>query len=193
MELREKLKPVAEEYAKQVGKIIGCKPEYWAGDDISMDVCCFGDTYFLSFEDMQVIVNHLPVWIERYGSKKSVGETIIAWLDFICEDVWDDEIGIYRDRPRINLYSWLKGLRPEMMEWSSTDEVCRLEQHLKTLRFIARTYPTASIDNIIMQMEARRKVLNEQVMKECEEALRKSPSFQEFRQQMENVETDKPY
>ena len=57
---------------------------------------------------MQVVVDHLPEWTERYGSKEKVGEVIIEYMDTLVENY---DKTFENGHPRINLWSWLKGLR----------------------------------------------------------------------------------
>ena len=120
--LRNKLQKIAGEYASKVGKLLNYKPEFWVGPSVSIDCCCYGDVYFLSLAEMQVIIDHMDEWQKKYGSEEKVGETVIGWLNFVNDDNWDEEHGLWRDSPRINLWSWLKGLRPEQLKWTEDDE-----------------------------------------------------------------------
>lgn len=166
MELKDKMRPIADEYAKAVGKVIGYRPEYWVGSDINLDCCCYGDCYFLGLDEMQVIIDHMPGWIEKYGSQEKVGETVIAWMDWVIEDNVD-EFGNYRNHPQINLWSWLTGLRPEQLNRrSDIDEIVSLEHQVNVLRYVLKTYPTSTIENAAKQIEARIKVLKERHDKE---------------------------
>lgn len=36
MTMKEQLRSVAKEYARQFGKIIGIEPDYWVGEDMSV-------------------------------------------------------------------------------------------------------------------------------------------------------------
>lgn len=115
--LSEKLRPVLREYARQVGQIIDMEPQFWVAEDMCMDVCCFGDTEYLDISDMQIIIDHLDEWVSRYGSKKAVGETILAWKEWYLDDMCTKTPeGTLLPFPRINLWSWLKGLRPEQIK-----------------------------------------------------------------------------
>ena len=179
-ELKDKLRPIAKEYGKAVGKVIGYEREYWVGSDINLDCCCYGDCYFLGLDEMQVIIDHLPGWIEKYGSQEKVGETVIAWMDWVIEDNVD-EMGNYRNHPRINLWSWLKGLRPEQLNRrSDIDEIVSLEHQVNVLRYVLKTYPTSTIENAAKQIDARIKVLKERHDKETEEFIKSHPSYQDF-------------
>ncbi len=121
--LKEMLRPVLYEYASLVGHIIDREPQYWVADDICMDVCCFGDIEFLDISEMQVIIDHLDDWVSRYGSKKAVGETILAWMEWCLDDRCTKMLeGTFLPYPRINLWNWLKGLRPEQLEHEKDDQ-----------------------------------------------------------------------
>ncbi len=106
--LHDQLKTIADEYATQLGNVIDYAPQYWVGEDMCIDMADFGDIYFFSLSDMQVVVDHLQGWIERYGSKEKVGEVIIEYMDTLIENY---DMTFENGHPRINLWSWLKGLR----------------------------------------------------------------------------------
>lgn len=184
--LRDKLEKIAGEYASKVGKLLNYKPEFWVGPSVSIDCCCYGDVYFLSLAEMQVIIDHMDEWQKKYGSDEKVGETVIGWLDFVNDDNWDEEHGLWRDGPRINLWSWLKGLRPEQLKWTEYDELLKLETQVKVLKQVSETYPTASIYNATTQIESRVNAIRKRMEEETKEALKKSPSYQEFLKLMED-------
>ena len=106
--LHDQLKTIADEYATQLSNVIDYAPQYWVGEDMCIDIADFGDIYFFSLSDMQVVVDHLQGWIERYGSKEKVGEVIIEYMDTLIEN---NDKTLENGHPRINLWSWLKGLR----------------------------------------------------------------------------------
>lgn len=190
-ELKDKLRSLADKYAKAVGKVIGYEPEYWVGSDINLDCCCYGDCYFLGLDEMQVIVDHLPGWIEKYGSQEKVGETVIAWMDWVIEDNVD-EFGNYRNHPQINLWSWLTGLRPEQLNRrSDIDEIVSMEHQANVLRYVLKTYPTSTIENAAKQIEARIKVLKERHDKETEEFIKSHPSYRDFLKTLNEADNEK--
>lgn len=167
----EALRQIASTYAVQVGKLIDCDPQYWVAPDVSIDCCCFGDVYFLTLADMQIIIDHLDKWVEKYGSKEKVGETVREWFDWCVEDAVDD-IGNYRNHPRINLLSWMNGLRPEQLKWTDLNELVSLEHQVNVLRHVLKTYPTSSIGNAVKQIDARIKTLQERHASEIEETFK---------------------
>jgi len=111
--LKDTLWSVAKEYARLVGQVIGQDPEFWVAEDISVSVCCFGDVWFLTLEEMQIIIDHMEKWLARYGTSQAVGQEVTDWLDWTIEDSYDPDRDQYRRHARINLWSWLTGLRPE--------------------------------------------------------------------------------
>ena len=144
MTMKEQLRAVAKEYARQFGKIIGIEPDYWVGEDMSVGACAFGDYYF-NLYDMQEVIDHLDDWVKEYGTIEKVGAEVLGWHDWLIENEF-----------RIGLYAWLDGHRPD----KSTVEYVKLHQQLTVLRQVEREYPTHSIGNVIMQLEARAKELS---------------------------------
>lgn len=143
MNMKEQLRAVAKEYARQFGKIIGMNPDYWVGEDMSVGACAFGDYYF-NLYDMQEVIDHLDDWVEEYGTIEKVGDEVIGWHEWMTEHEF-----------RIGLYAWLDGHRPD----KNTVDYVKLHQQLTVLQQVAREYPTHSIGNVIMQLEARAKEL----------------------------------
>jgi hypothetical protein len=142
--MKEQLRAVAKEYARQFGKIIGIEPAYWVGEDMSVGACAFGDYYF-NLYDMQEVIDHLDDWVEEYGTIEKVGDEVFDWYNWLL----DNEI-------RISLYGWLNGNRPD----KKTLEHERISKQLVVLRQVEKEYPTHSIGNVIKQLEARTKELS---------------------------------
>ena len=148
--LKDEYRAICKEYARQTGKIIGCNPEFFLRDRTSVNTCMFGDNYFLTMDEMQQIVDHMGIWLRHYGSFEKVGEAVIAWMDYCTEN-----------GETINLWQWLtETVKPG----SPSEELFRLVKQLDVLEEVAKHYPTSSIGNIIMQMSARVKVINEILM-----------------------------
>ena len=151
MTLKEQYRAICKEYARQTGKIIGYDPQFFLRDRMAVNTCLFGDNYFLNMDQMQQIVDHLDLWVHHYGSTEKVGERIIAWMDYTTE----------KEDDTINLWQWLtETVKPG----SNQEELLRLNAQLRVLEDVAKHYPTSSIGNIIMQMSARVKVINEILM-----------------------------
>jgi hypothetical protein len=144
MNMKEQLRAVAKEYARQFGDVIGVKPTYWVGGDISLGVCAYGD-YFFGLENMQVVIDHLDKWLSMYGNTENVGEEVCDWHDWIAEK--DLHCG---------LYAWLEGQRPT----SKSVELNKIYRQIEVLKDVVEVYPSHSVGNVIMQLEARTKELS---------------------------------
>ena len=143
MTMKEQLRAVAKEYARQFGKIIGIAPDY-EDDDLSLGVFAYGD-YFFNLKEIQVVVDNLDRWIKKHGTIENVAAEVIDWHDyaFIIEHSQ-------------NLFSWLDGHRPTANEI----ELERICGQINVLREIVELYPSHTVGNVIMQLEARVKELS---------------------------------
>ena len=144
MTMQEQLRAVAKEYARQFGKIIGIEPDYWVGEDMSVGACAFGDYYF-NLYDMQEVIDHLDDWVKEYGTIEKIGDEVIDWHDY----------AIIIEHQQ-NLFSWLDGHRPTANEI----ELERICGQINVLREIVEFYPSHTVGNVIMQLEARVKELS---------------------------------
>ena len=144
MTMQEQLRAVAKEYARQFGQIIGIEPDYWTGGDIQLGVCSYADYYF-GLEEMQVVVDNLDRWVKKHGTIEKVAAEVIDWHDY----------AIIIEHQQ-NLFSWLDGHRPTANEI----ELERICGQINVLREIVEFYPSHSVGNVIMQLEARVKELS---------------------------------
>ena len=144
MNMREQLRAVAKEYARLFGDVIGVKPSYWVGADYSLGPCAFGD-YFFGLEEMQVVVDNLDRWVKKHGTIEKVAAEVIDWHDY----------AIIIEHQQ-NLFSWLDGHRPTANEI----ELERICGQINVLREIVEFYPSHTVGNVIMQLEARAKELS---------------------------------
>lgn len=145
--LNEQMWSVAKEYARLFGEVIGMEPEFWVGD--CPDMCCFGDTMFFSLAEMRKVIDNLPRYIRRYGSRKAVGQEIEEWVNWWIDGLYDD-ITMERILPRvtqqlrvnINLGSWLDGCpREGYKPFSGPDaDFLRLLSDKDTLSRLIREY-----------------------------------------------------
>ena len=186
--LKDTLWKVATEYAMKVGELIEQEPEYWVGDNISVDCCCFGDVWFLTLEEMQVIIDHLPKWLERYGNRKAVAQEITDWLDWSIADGYDPDRDQYRRHARINLWSWLKGLRPADLKVTVDDEIQQRRDTLSILGYLHGTYGNITIsratENILASLtdlEARKRIEDESAF----ENIKHTEAYKHFLKMME--------
>lgn len=113
--LTTQLWPIAKEIARQFGEVIGAQPDYWVSDDPT-GVCSFGDTYFFNLTEMKQVIDNLPRYIQRYGSREAVGEEITNWVNWWLDNQPADtaqeiitERLIHTVRPKLTLKAWLDG------------------------------------------------------------------------------------
>lgn len=113
--LEQQLWAIAKEIARQFGEVIGSQPDYWVSDDPT-GVCSFGDTYFFNLTEMKQVIDNLPRYIQRYGSREAVGEEIANWTNWWLDNQPADiarefitERIIHTVRPKISLKAWLDG------------------------------------------------------------------------------------
>ena len=170
--LNEKLWDVAHEYARLFGEIIGYEPEHWVGD--CPDLCCFGDCYFFTLEEMREVVDGIDKYAKRYGSKEAVGEEVRMWTDWWL-DAWSDNKELYTERvearvtqqlrPNLNLRAWLDGCpREEIRPWSGLDaDLMALNNQEKALeQLIAEYRGERSLDNVLGNVRAKIRPLEEE-------------------------------
>jgi hypothetical protein len=188
--LKDTLWKVATEYAMKVGELIEQEPEFWVAEDISVDCCCFGDVWFLTLEDMQVIIDHMPKWLERYGNRKAVAQEITDWLDWSIEDGYDPDRDQYRRHARINLWSWLKGLRPADLKVTVDDEIQQHRDILSVLGTVRGSYgggitigqAVTAIHGRLVELEARKRIEDESAF----EKIKDTEAYKHFRKMMED-------
>ncbi len=186
--LKQTLWQVATEYAMKVGELLELEPEFWVAEDISVDCCCFGDVWFLTLEEMQVIIDHLPKWLDRYGNRKAVAQEVTDWLDWSIEDGYDPDRDQYRRHARINLWSWLKGLRPADLKVTTDDEIQQHRDILSVLGTVRGTYGNIpvgrAIENIharLTELEARKRIEDESAF----EKIKDTEAYKHFRKMLE--------
>ena len=136
--LKETLWRVANEYAREFGKVIGTRFEFWVGSEPELG--CFGDDMFFTLYEMQQVVDNLPKYIERYGSKEAVGDEIREWTDWWLDGASDKMMErilprvTQHLRPNINLKAWLDGCpREERDAWSGPDAELMKRETLQEL------------------------------------------------------------
>ena len=115
--LKEQLWQAVNEYTWQVAELLECNHSdcHWVGTDDkgngTFTICDFGDTTFLTLDQMQTIIDRLPEWEKRYGSRRAVAEEVCEWLEWSLE-----EQNLTDGHPRINLEHWLMGCPREKPE-----------------------------------------------------------------------------
>ena len=155
--LNEQLWAVAKEYARQFGEIIQMEPEHWVGD--CPDMCCFGDCYFFTLEEIRQVVEDIDKYTKRYGSTEAVGEEIRDWVDWWIDDCDADRMCMVEQRvtreihPNINLKSWLDGCpREDRQPWSGPDaDYLRLMNDSDTVERLIKEYGGCQELNDVME------------------------------------------
>jgi hypothetical protein len=115
-ELKESLRTVANEYARQTTRLLGLGHYEWVGED-TFGLCIIDEETYLTLEEMQVIIDDLDRWVSIYGTREKVAEVICEWEKWWQADA-DKLIDVKKSAvheyffPNINLRSWLMGLRP---------------------------------------------------------------------------------
>lgn len=156
--LNETLWAAAKEYARLFGEVIGMEPELWMGD--CPDICSFGDTMVFSLEEMRQVVDNLPKYIDKYGTREAVGEEIHDWNEWTLEGIHDGDTfmdivlpRVTRQlRPNISLEEWLDGRpREERTAWSGPDaDYMRLKSDCRTLtRLISQYSPDTPLKDML--------------------------------------------
>lgn len=141
--LTQQKRSVMNEYAMQVAALMGFPKQFsWIADiheTSDLDALEIGEgAYYLGWTDLQVIIDKLDVWIEKYGSREAVAERITAWNDWWLEDYSEHNsctiIDIWESKkqrflcmcPRICLEAWLMGAPVRPYEENVYDRKQRL-------------------------------------------------------------------
>lgn len=142
--LTQQKRSVMNEYAMQVAALMGFPKQFsWIADiheTSDLDALEIGEgAYYLSWTDLQVIIDKLDVWIEKYGSREAVAQRIDAWTEWWLSDMSElkkewDVVDVWESRkqrflrtvPRINLDAWLRGCPVPPYEESIYDRKRRL-------------------------------------------------------------------
>lgn len=193
--LQSQLRDVALDYMKQVAKLLNRDPRdcHWVGTDDHergiYTICDLGDITFLTLDQMQVIIDRLPEWLARYGSREAVAQEIDDWLDWSIEDGYDPDRDQYRRHARINLWSWLSGLRPADLKVTVDDEIQQHRDILSVLCAIHGGYGNITvvraIENIharLTELEARKRIEDEATF----EKIKDTEAYKHFRKMMED-------
>ena len=106
MKLKEQFLACATEYARQFGDIIGVERDMWIGP-VEGHCALFSDYSAYTLEEMAVVVDSIDHWSRKLGGKDIVGKTAREW------NMWATGSTEAGEHPKINLCSWLRGLRPK--------------------------------------------------------------------------------
>lgn len=206
--LKEQRVALMREYARQVADLLGGEEWHYLGtddhEDGTMDVCMFNEYFFLSFEDMQVIVERMDEWLERYGSKEAVAGEIIEWQDWWMEDDSNDNLHpileLWEERrermlctpPRICLEQWLEGCRSKPRQETPYHRLRVLKATREMVCELADRYGyTAIIDyvrhDLVERIDKLQKEVDELDRQHIEE-FKQTDVYKHFSQALENNE-----
>jgi len=188
--LKEQLWKAVNEYTRQLAELLECDYHdcHWIGTDDegrgTFTVCDFGDTTILTLDEMQTIIDRLPEWEKRYGSRQAVAEEVREWMDWSLE-----EQHLTNGHPRINLEHWLMGCPREMPEPTIYDELAAYRDDMRDAEALIDKYggertlfdvkgkAQERIDTILPVIERRdaewfKKVKNTEAYKEFEKTIK---------------------
>lgn len=100
----------AQEEIRLFCEITDCSYEdsFLIGEDPHGPVS-IGD-YFFNMSDIHTVIKEYPKLREMYKSNDAIGDAIHNWYNYSL-DMHEN----HKDEPCINLWSWLYGARPEML------------------------------------------------------------------------------
>jgi hypothetical protein len=208
--LNQKLWSIVNEYTRQVAELLDCSEWHWIGtDDDGVEpasVCDFDGAYFLSLEDMQIIVDRLDEWVGKYGNKDAVADKVRGWFEWYLDDhdekdsavqIVENRRGRYlRTYPRINLKHWLMGCQPpDKYEPSLHEHLCELKAKRELVTELIQAYrPCRSLWNVIDGLTAEIKTMEEKVKVADEKAMdeiRQSEAYQNFEKTINEYDNGK--
>jgi hypothetical protein len=162
--------------------------------------------WFLSFSNVQLIVDRMDEWVKRYGSKEAVAQEIEDWQNWWLEaiDTTDGLLELWESRrqrglrtyPRINLEHWLMGCPREVSKRDDPDDELRvLLVQRKMLTDLCKKYRDARtlsnvIDNLSAEIKEKQKQKDARDAKLMEE-IKQRESLQEFLKKCEKIDKER--
>ena len=174
--LQSQLRDVALEYMKQVAKLLNRDPRdcHWVGTDDHergiYTICDLGDITFLTLDQMQVIIDRLPEWLERYGNRKAVAQEIDDWMEWSIQ-----EENMLDGHPRINLEHWLMGC-PRKLKLETTIHTLTIAQAIEAMQASLREFEAS-----LTELEASKRIEDEAAF----EKIKDTEAYKHFRKMME--------
>ena len=203
--LSEQLWPIVKEYTRQVAEIMQCREWHWIGTnddgDAPAEVLELDGYYFLSWEDIQIIVNRIDEWVKRYVSKEGVAEEVQAWQNWWLGlpdddmhpilDVWESRRERYfHTAPYITLEHWLMGCPREKREQTPRDHLRELKVKRELVRELTQEYrESRSLWNIIENLSADIKTLEEKVAKMDAEEIEKMKQSDAYKELVDCIDS----
>lgn len=186
--LTQQKRSVMNEYAMQVAALMGFPKQFsWIADiheTSDLDALEIGEgAYYLGWTDLQVIIDKLDVWIEKYGSREAVAERITAWNDWWLEDysahngcnivdIWESKAQRFLCMcPRICLEAWLMGVPVTPYEENVYDRKRRLTvEREMMMHYIDEFGGYTQLRDLLYQIEGQLAKASEEVEQLDEQA-----------------------
>jgi hypothetical protein len=113
---------------------------HWIGTDDDgngeYEILDLDSEWFLSFGNVQLIIDRMDEWVKRYGRKEAVAQEIRDWQNWWLEgtDDAEDLLELWENRkqrglrtyPWINLEHWLMGCPRDVNKPADPDEELRV-------------------------------------------------------------------
>lgn len=213
--LTQQKRSVMNEYAMQVAALMGFPKQFsWIADineTSELDALEIGEgAYYLGWTDLQVIIDKLDVWIEKYGSREAVAERITAWTDWWLDDysehngctivdIWESRRQHYlRTIPRVNLKEWLMGAPIPSDEEDAFERRTRLKVERELLmRYISEHGGYMQLRDLLYEVEKHLEeaskeadALNEQAQREFLNSEKGKKCMKNLTEAIENDKTE---
>ena len=131
----------------------------------------------MDWDDLQVIIDNLDKWIEKYGSREAVAQRIDAWTEWWLSDMSElkkawDVVDVWESRkqrflrtvPRINLDAWLRGCPVPPYEESIYDRKTRLKVERELLmHYVDEFGGYTQLRDVLYQVEGQLSKVAEEV------------------------------
>lgn len=208
--LKEQLWPVVKEYTRQVVELMEASEAHWIGTDDDgkgeYEMLDLDSEWFLSFGNVQLIIDRMDEWVKRYGSKEAVAQEIRDWQNWWLEeiDMTDGLLELWESRgqrglrtyPCINLEHWLMGCPREVSKRNDPDDELRvlLVQRMM-LTDLCKKYRDARtlsnvIDNLSAEIKEKQKQKDARDAKLMEE-MKQCEALQEFLNECEKIDKER--
>ena len=208
--LKDKLWPVVKEYTRQVVELMEASEAHWIGTDDDgngeYEILDLDSEWFLSFGNVQLIIDRMDEWVKRYGSKEAVAQEIRDWQNWWLEgtDDAEDLLELWENRkqrglrtyPWINLEHWLMGCPRDVKKPADPDEelrVMKVQREMVT-ELIGKYRSSRTLWNIIdnltaeiKEKEKQKKARDEKKLEDMEQC----EAMQEFLKKCDEINKER--
>ena len=208
--LKDKLWPVVKEYTRQVVELMEASEAHWIGTDDhgkgEYEILDLDSEWFLSFGNVQLIIDRMDEWVKRYGSKEAVAQEIRDWQNWWLEgtDDAEDLLELWENRKRrglrtypwINLEHWLMGCPRDVKKPSNPDDELRvMKVQREMVRELIEKYRSSRtlwniIDNLTAEIKEKQKQKDARDAKMLEE-MKQCDAMQEFLKECEKIDKER--